>query len=64
MSWVKFRHEGLIWTTIYEVVDDKYFKQIDVDFLKEFVLKFKQEFSVSQFIPGHVKKAIKKIGIE
>ena len=30
-----------IWKIFYEVFDDKYFKQSDVEFPKGFVLKFK-----------------------
>ena len=33
--------EEKIWKIFYEVFDDKYFKQSDVEFPKGFVLKFK-----------------------
>ena len=52
------------WNTIYEATDDEYFKQSDIDFPKEFLLKFRTYFNVSHFIPADVKKAIQQIGIE
>ena len=45
-----FRQEK-IWKKIYEVIDEKYFKQSDIEFPKEFLLKCKQYFNVSHFIP-------------
>ena len=33
-------------------------------FRKEFILKFKQKFNVSHFIPFHVKKLIQNICIK
>ena len=39
-------------------MNDKYFKQLDVEFPKEFVIKCKQEFCVSYFIPADVKEPI------
>ena len=50
--------------TIYQVIDDEYFKQPDVELPNEFLLKYKQEFNVSNFIPVDFKKAIQKIGLE
>ena len=50
------------WKTIYEVIDEKYFKNLDVKFPKYLLLKFRQEFNVSHFIPIDVKK-IQQIGL-
>ena len=56
-------YTGKLWKKIYEVIDDEYFKQLDIEFPKEFILKFKQEFNFSHFIPVDVKKSIQKIGL-
>ena len=52
------------WKTIYEVVDDKYFKKSDVEFPKVFLLKCKQEFNVYHFTPLGIKKSVQQIGLE
>ena len=41
--------------TIYEVMDDEYFKQSDVDF---------PEYNLSDFIPIDVRNAFQHIGLE
>ena len=52
---------GKTWKTIYEVVDDKYFKKSDVQFPKEFLLKCKQEFNVYHFTPLDIKNQFNKL---
>ena len=52
----KTLYKEKLWKTIYEVIKDGYFKQSDVDFPKEFILKFRTEYNVSLFIPVEVKK--------
>ena len=47
---------GETWKTIYEFIDDNYFKQSYVGFPKEFLLKIRQDLNVSNFIPVHIKK--------
>ena len=49
---------------MYYIIDDEYLKQLYVDFPKEFILKYKQEFNVSNFIPVDVKNKIQQIGLE
>ena len=49
---------------MYEVIDDKYFKQSDVEFTKDFILQYKKEFNVSHFPIVHVKKSNQHIGLE
>ena len=56
--------DGKTWRRIIEVTDDEYFKQSDVKFTKEFLLKFRKEVNVSHFIPVDVKKSIQQIGFE
>ena len=41
---------------VFEVIDDEYFKQSDIDFPRYYPLKFKTEFNVSHFITVNVKK--------
>ena len=48
----------------YKVIDDEYFKQSDVMFPKEFMLKYKQDFNISHFIPVDARKIIQQIGLE
>ena len=43
------------WKTNYEVINDGYFKQSDVDYPKEFLLKWKTECMVYHFISDDVK---------
>ena len=50
--------------TIYDIINYKYFKLSDVESPEEFLLKCKQEFNVSYFIPIDVKKSIQQIGLE
>ena len=49
---------------MYYIIDDEYFKQLYVDFPKDFILKYKQEFNVSNFISIDVKNKIQQIGLE
>ena len=44
-----------IWNTIYEVVNDKYFRQSYVMFLKDFLSEFKKHFNELHFIPVKAK---------
>ena len=39
------------WKTIYEVIDNNQFEQPGVNFPKDFLLKCKQQFNGSYFIP-------------
>ena len=52
------------WNTIYDVVDNEYFKQQDIGCPKEFLLKGTQELNVYYFIPVDIKKQIRQIGLE
>ena len=49
--------------TIYEVINDEYFKQSDIEFTKECLLKHRQQFNVSHFTHVDVKK-IQQICLE
>ena len=53
-----------LWKKIYEVIDDEYFKQLDIEIPEEFLLKCRQEYNISHFIPVDIKNSIQQIGLE
>ena len=53
---MKKLNEKNLWETVYEVIDDECFRQLDVEFIKYFILLYKTEFNVSHFILVDVKK--------
>ena len=61
---VKITYSEQTWKTIYEVVEDNYFEQYDVNFLKQFLIIFKVQYNDSHLIPVEVKKSIQQAGIE
>ena len=49
---------------IYEEIEDYYFNESKVKFPKEFLMKYKMEYNVPQFIPYAVKKNIQQVGLK